>query len=44
MERPREVNCVQTGGGRTLCMYTSSRRTVRCTARFATGAILEIPD
>ena len=30
MERPRGVNCVKTGGGRTLCTYIiSSRRTVR---------------
>ena len=43
MERHRGVNCVKTGGGRTLCTvhYIEQKD---CTARFATGAICEFPD
>ena len=38
MERPRGMNCVKTGGGRTLCTVHYIKQK-NCTARFATGAI-----
>ena len=37
MERPKGVNCIKTGGMRTLCIHYIEEKD--CTARFATGAI-----
>ena len=38
MEWPRGVNCVKTGGGRTVhCVHYIEQK--NCTARFATGAM-----
>ena len=37
MERPRGVNCVKTGGGRTLCTIHQAEELYGY--RFATGAI-----
>ena len=41
MERPCGVNCVKTGVGMRCVHYIEEKG---CTARFATGAIGEIPD